>query len=317
MSDITANYEGFVYSVYFVVGLTVIMFIIVYIKINKLVCDLYNRVCELERNNEHLKCKMARSASSIQNICDLGSDINDMAELLYRLSNRVEGLDKIINVIDIGSNGRINELERIVELNYVTGQALNIVKGSLESIIEENRELTDKKFDELNKRVNMLIDDLSQVICQSNGRIDELENKKTILDNDYALIGFERNKFERNNFGNESHYPIYLPKNTETIGKNITKQNDYEILLSLTQLKMFPNLKQIDLPNINNTIGILLDNDNNTKYRMFHITTDYLNRPYGQISEYYKQNFKFVFNCLSVLGIDLMLGEHGYDNLLK
>jgi hypothetical protein len=80
---------------------------------------------------------------------------------------------------------------------------------------------------------------------------------------------------------------------------------------------MFPNLKQIDLPNINNTIGILLDNDNNAKYRMFHITTDYLNRPYGQISEYYKQNFKFVFNCLSVLGIDLMLGEHGYDNLLK
>ncbi len=187
MSDIntTANYEGFVYSVYFVVGLTVIMFIIVYIKINKLVCDLYNRVCELERNNEHLKGKMARSASSIQNICDLGSDINDMAELLYRLSNRVEGLDKIINVIDIGSNGRMNELERIVELNYVTGQALNIVKGSLESIIEENRELTDKKFDELNKRVNksvnmrvnMLINDLSQAICQSNRRIDELESR--------------------------------------------------------------------------------------------------------------------------------------------
>jgi hypothetical protein len=255
---------------------------------------------------------MARSASSIQNICDLGSDINDMAELLYRLSNRVEGLDKIIDIINIGSNGRMNELERIVELNYVTGQALNIVKGSLESIIEEDRELTDKKIDELNKRVNMLIDDLSQVICQSNSRIDELENKKTILDNDYALIGFERNKFE-----NESYYPIYLPKNIETIGKNITTEDNYEILLSLTQLKMFPNLKQIDLPNINNTIGILLDNDNNAKYRMFHITTDYLNRPYGQISEYYKQNFKFVFNCLSVLGIDLMLGEHGYDNLLK
>jgi len=103
MSDIDTytrvNYEDFVYSVYFVVGLTVIMFIIVYIKINKLVCDLYNRVCELERNNEHLKGKMARSASSIQNICDLKSDINDMADLLYRLLERVERLDKIIDII--------------------------------------------------------------------------------------------------------------------------------------------------------------------------------------------------------------------------
>lgn len=181
MSDIDTytrvNYEGFVYSVYFIVGLMVIMFIIFYIKINKLVCDLYNRICELERSNEHLKGKMARSFAFNQDICDLKSDVNDLAELLYRLSERVDRLDKIINIVDIKISGRMNELERIVELNYVTGQALNNVKGVLKSTIEEQQDTIDRKIDVLNGRVNMLIDDLSQVICQSNNRIDVLENR--------------------------------------------------------------------------------------------------------------------------------------------
>jgi len=59
----------------------------------------------------------------------------------------------------------MNELERIVELNYVTGQALNNVKYVLKSTIEEQQDTIDRKIDVLNGRVNMLIDDLSQVIC--------------------------------------------------------------------------------------------------------------------------------------------------------
>ena len=67
----------------------------------------------------------------------------------------------------------MNELERIVELNYVTGQALNIVKDSLETIIEEDRELTDKKFDELNKRVNKSVN----MRVNINKFIDEVFDK--------------------------------------------------------------------------------------------------------------------------------------------